>query len=111
MFIPIINVFVILMFLFNVHNSPDSIKLFKKSILIFLVSSIIPIVFFENFMGALVDYKIVSYMEIYFVPLIISFSLICFQKKNMRQKGRQGTVSVKPNKSKTGRQGDGSLDS
>ncbi len=83
MFIPFLNVFVIFMYLFNIHRSPNSGKLFSKSILIFLVSGIIPMAIFTVLERNFVNLSIISFLEMYFVPLFVDLSLIRFQKKNL----------------------------
>ena len=82
-FIPLLNTLVIFMYLFNIHKSPDSIKLFSKSIFPFFVSAIIPTLIFTILEKKFINLSLISLIEIYLIPLFISLSLINFQKKNM----------------------------
>jgi len=86
MFIPFLNIFVLLMYLINIHRSPDGFKLFLKSILIYFFSAVTPMLLFllaEKIFG---DLSRFSFIGTYIVPLFMAFCLIQFQKKNMRFK-------------------------
>ena len=83
MFIPFLNVLVILMYLFNIHKSSNSGKLFAKSVFIFFASAIIPTIIFTILERFFADLSIFSFIEVYFTPLFIALNLIEFQKKNI----------------------------
>ena len=86
MFIPFLNVLVVFMYLFNIHNSPNSGKLFAKSIIVFFASAIVPTIIFTIIQDIFVNLSVISFIEVYFTPFFIALNLINFQKKNMNFK-------------------------
>lgn len=82
MFIPFINALVLFLYLFNIHQSPDSVKLFSRSLPGFFASFIIPNIFFA-IIGHFVSNPIINLVGIYLILICMDLYLIGYQKKNM----------------------------
>ena len=90
LFIPIINCFIIFIWIFNCFKSKNSGKIFLKALLlafIYLTTVIIiDIILTKGFYNSLTFVTIKNYVMLYIMPLSFGFGLISFQIKLERCK-------------------------
>ena len=90
MFIPVINIFVLFIWLYNYSKFPSNSKIFIKSLLyvfaVFIPMGIIHSILFNILSEYKIATTILNFIVIYYIPLAVGYVLIKYQEKTIFKK-------------------------